>query len=101
MCDSASYRKKNTTILFRMNHYRLIIKLEFPRRIYVSGHLDNINLGLGHTKLMFRITDFSGHCLGGEGGIKIKIKLTERRLRSMQNQNNFIVNMYTTYSYGA
>ena len=40
---------------------------------------------------MFRITDFSGHCLGGEGGIKIKIKLTERRLRSMQNQNNFIV----------
>ena len=46
---------------------------------------------LGHTKLMFRITDFSGHCLGGEGGIKIKIKLTERRLRSMQNQNNFIV----------
>ena len=42
---------------------------------------------------MFRITDFSGHCLGGEGGIKIKIKLTERRLRSMQNQNNFIVNI--------
>ena len=41
---------------------------------------------------MFRITDFSGHCLGGEGGIKIKIKLTERRLRSMQNQNHFIVN---------
>ena len=40
---------------------------------------------------MFRITDFSGHCLGGEGGIKIKIKLTERRLRSMQNQNHFIV----------
>ena len=39
---------------------------------------------------MFRITDFSGHCLGGEGGIKIKI--TERRLRSMQNQNHFIVN---------
>ena len=38
---------------------------------------------------MFRITDFSGHCLGREGGIKIK--LTERRLRSMQNQNNFIV----------
>ena len=32
---------------------------------------------LGHTKLMFRITDFSGHFLGGEGGIKIKIKLTE------------------------
>ena len=31
----------------------------------------------GHTKLMFRITDFSGHFLGGEGGIKIKIKLTE------------------------
>ena len=32
---------------------------------------------LGHTKLMFRITDFSGHFLGGEGGIKIKIKLTK------------------------
>ena len=32
---------------------------------------------LGHTKLMFRIMDFSGHCLGGEGGIKIKF--TERR----------------------
>ena len=25
---------------------------------------------LGHTKLMFRITDFSGHFLGGEGGKK-------------------------------
>ena len=36
--------------------------------------------GLGHTKLMFRITDFSGHFLGGEGGgIKIKIKLIEQR----------------------
>ena len=23
---------------------------------------------IGHTKLMFRITDFSGHFLGGEGG---------------------------------
>ena len=45
---------------------------------------------------MFRITDFSGHCLGGEGGIKIKIKLTERRLRSMQNQNHFIVNIRHT-----
>ena len=43
---------------------------------------------------MFRITDFSGHCLGGEGGIKIK--LTERRLRSMQNQNHFIVNIRHT-----
>ena len=29
--------------------------------------------------MMFRITDFSCHFLGGEGGIKIKIKLTERR----------------------
>ena len=29
---------------------------------------------------MFRITDFSGHFLGGEGGgIKIKIKLIEQR----------------------
>ena len=45
---------------------------------------------------MFRITDFSGHCLGGEGGIKIKIKLIERRLRSMQNQNHFIVNTLHT-----
>ena len=53
-------------------------------------------ISLGHTKLMFRITDFSGHCLGGEGGIKIKIKLTERRLRSMQNQNHFIVNIRHT-----
>ena len=51
-------------------------------------------LGLGHTKLMFRITDFSGYCLGGEGGIKIK--LNERRLRSMQNQNHFIVNIRHT-----
>ena len=45
---------------------------------------------------MFWITDFSGHCLGGEGGIKIKIKLTERILRSMQNQNHFIVNIRHT-----
>ena len=34
---------------------------------------------LGHTKLMFRITDFSGHFLEGRGGLKIKIKLIEQR----------------------
>ena len=34
---------------------------------------------LGHTKLMFRIMDFSGHFLEGRGGLKIKIKLIEQR----------------------
>ena len=66
-----------------MRKRSVILDIFFETIIYVR---------LGHTKLMFRITDFSGHCLGGEGGIKIKIKLTERRLRSMQNQNHVIVN---------
>ena len=38
-------------------------------------NLKKIVSRLGHTKLMFRITDFSDHLLGGEGGIKIKIKV--------------------------
>ena len=43
------------------------------KNIRASGHIANVKPCLGHTKLMFRITDFSGHFLGGEGGIKIKL----------------------------
>ena len=46
-------------------------KLPYTRVERLKKALDK----LGHTKLMFRITDFSDHLLGGEGGIKIKIKV--------------------------
>ena len=49
---------------------------------------------LGHTKLMFRITDFSDHFLGGEGGIKIK-SIEERcakYAKSVKKKNSILKN---------
>ena len=47
---------------------------------------------------MFRITDFSGHFLGGEGGIKIK--LTECT-KYAESELIILFCQHTTYSYNS